>query len=54
VTVVRYAGPFIPVLVVRAPNHLLIPPAIYLLLSVYILVRATFDGGADQAAVDRR
>ncbi|MCI0746167.1 MAG: hypothetical protein L0Y58_12245 [Verrucomicrobia subdivision 3 bacterium] len=39
-TVCSYAGPFIPVLFVRAPIAFRIPPVIHLLLSVLILIHA--------------
>jgi hypothetical protein len=38
-TILVYAVPFIPVLFFRAPMMFRIPPIIYLLLSVFILVR---------------
>ena len=40
-TILVYAVPFIPVLLVRAPVIFQIPPVVYLILSIFILFRAT-------------
>ena len=39
-TVISYAGPFIPVLFSRDPIAFRIPPTIYFLLSLFVLIRA--------------
>src|SRR5947208_16638474 len=39
-TVISYTGPFIPVLFSRDPIAFQIPPTIYFLLSLFVLIRA--------------
>jgi hypothetical protein len=46
-TILAYAVPFIPVLLVRAPLIFRIPPIVYVILSVFILFRAARSTSVD-------